>query len=207
MRSNAVFALLAFAVSTFCPQAHSAESIDEYVAALDNELHATEQSSSMDKPPSLDAERLLRQSDSLIHSATQKQTAKLVETFSAFAARRIVPVSVSPIPSASEYLAFTEVNVIFAEILDRIMIVQRAGRTVDDAEMLEGLRRRACSAPSTTDFYRGILDAEIAGGRYLPADLPQARAVSARLVQRVSWYVSAENLSTCRNFSRIKVAP
>jgi hypothetical protein len=198
---------LALLIGMSCPRAHSAESLDEYIAALDDELRATQQLSSADKPPSLDAERLLRHSYSLMHSATPKQMQKLVETLNGLAARRIVPVSVSPIPNAREYLAFTEVHVIFAEILDRIVIVGRASWTADDAEMLENLRRRACSAPSTTDFYRRILDDEIAGGRYLPGDLPQARVVSARLAQRVSWYSGVENQSTCRDFSRVQVAP
>jgi hypothetical protein len=212
MRPTATNIVLAILLVMFCSVAHSAESLDEYLVSLDNELHASPSTSpgpvgGVEKPPSLDAKRLLGHSHSIIHAATPTQWQRLSDALIAFLPRYAVPASVPVIPDPLTYLAFTEMQVVYSEILDRSGSLQRAHWFEADQELLDAEFRRLCSAPSILDFYRRVLDGEMTAGRLPAAYLPQARALSERLAQRSAWYADPENQSTCRDLSNIKVAP
>jgi hypothetical protein len=200
----------AIAASLLCSPVRS-ESLDEYLAALESEFRTAPQSPPASKPlsqrPSLDSKRLLRQSQAIIHAARPNQRERLQNVLIGFVPRYVVPASVSPIPQPGEYLAFTEVHVIYSEILNRGTYLQLANWAGSDTELLNSALQSLCSAPSTTDFQRRVLDREIAEGRYAANAIEQARALSARLVQRIAWYTSGENLSTCRDLARLRVAP
>lgn len=211
MRPRTITAATLFAWS-MCRLAHGAESLDEYITALGDELRmhqqaASNHASAFDKPPSLAPRRLLQQAQAIIHTASPAQQQRLTDMLIAFVPYYVIPANVSPIPAPNEYLAFTELQVIYSEILDRGAQLQRAGWAEGDKELLDISAQRLCSAPSVIDFHRRVLDGEIAAGRYPAEAVPQARALSKRLVERTAWYTSAENLSVCRDLIRTRVAP
>jgi hypothetical protein len=194
--------------------AKTAETLDDYIAALNNDLRSlnerqTERRLTIGHRPSLDARRLLQHSYSLIHAASPAQKQRLSEAITALVPHHVVPATASPIPMPLEYLAFTEVHVVHSEILDRMGYTSRAdmAKKAGDNELRDAALGRLCSAPSTIDFYRRVLDGELAAGRYPVTAVSEARAVSARLAARVAWYASATHQSTCRDLSRVRVAP
>ena len=202
----AALGTLALAATLLGQAAHAVESLEDYVAAMAREAQAGP-APALGKPAALDVARLLRQSHAFLHKATPAQTQRLHDAFQALIARHMVPYYVSPIPAPQDYLAFTEMHIAYAELLDRATQLQRAGWMASDKALLETVFSRLCTAPSIIDFHRRGLDAEIAAGRYPAGSVQQARAVSERLKQRTAWYSGSENQASCRNLPEVKVAP
>jgi hypothetical protein len=199
---------LVLLTSCFSFPAKSADSLSEYIAAISMEATRVGSAPAVtEKQPSLDPQRLLRNSFAILHAASPAQRHKLQEAFVAYIPRYVIPADVSPIPNPREYLAFMELHIIYSELLDRASGLQRANWAGSDRALLEAATNKLCSAPSTIDFYRRALDQEISAGRYPETSIAEARALRERLVQRNAWYLSAENLNTCRDLTRIKVSP
>ena len=198
---------LVLLTSSFSIPANSADSLSEYIEAISMEANRVGSAPAAEKQPSLDPQRLLRNSFAILHAASPAQRHQLQEAFVAFIPRYVIPADVSPIPNPGEYLAFMELNIIYSELLDRASGMQRANWAGNDKALLEAATNKLCSAPSTIDFYRRALDQEISAGRYPETSIAEARALRERLVQREEWYRSADNLHTCRDLTRIKVSP
>ena len=198
---------LALLTSCFSIPASSADSLSEYIAAISMEANRFGSAPAAEKQPSLDPQRLLRNSFAILHAASPAQRHQLQEAIVAFVPRYVIPADMSPIPNPREYLSFMELHIVYSEILDRASGLQRAKWAGSDRALLEAATNKLCSAPSTIDFHRRALDQEISTGRYPETSIAEARALRERLVQREAWYRSAENLNTCRDLTGIKVSP
>jgi hypothetical protein len=194
-------------IVTFLP-AVAAEPLDDYIHSLEVELRARQGGFiQLRQQPSLDAKRLLANSNSILHNALPAQRQRLNEVLIALVPYHVALAANSPLENPLQHLAFMEVQVIYSEILDRGTQLQRASWAGNNQELLQASIQRLCSAPTQIDFSRRSLEAEINAGRYSGSSISQARALSARLSQRAAWYTSSANQSICQRISQARVAP